>query len=92
MTITRRTLLEMSAGAGALATLSPSFGLAQAPLAQKTIPKTGEQVPPIGIGTNRYGVGTSEAERAPLRATHSGTPSTNTPPQQGSATTPPPGS
>jgi aryl-alcohol dehydrogenase-like predicted oxidoreductase len=26
-------------------------------------------LPPIGIGTNRYGVGTSEEERAPLRAT-----------------------
>jgi aryl-alcohol dehydrogenase-like predicted oxidoreductase len=35
----------------------------------KTIPKTGEMIPPIGIGTNRYGVGTAENERAPLRAT-----------------------
>ena len=26
-------------------------------------------LPPIGIGTNRYGVGTSEEERAPLRDT-----------------------
>jgi aryl-alcohol dehydrogenase-like predicted oxidoreductase len=35
----------------------------------KTIPKSGEQIPPIGIGTNRYGVGDSEDERAPLRDT-----------------------
>jgi len=35
----------------------------------KRIPSSGEMIPPIGIGTNRYGVGTSAAERAPLRAT-----------------------
>jgi aryl-alcohol dehydrogenase-like predicted oxidoreductase len=60
----------MSAGAGAAATLGLNPLLAQeAPLAMKTIPKTGESITPIGIGTNRYGVGNSEDERAPLRAT-----------------------
>ena len=38
-------------------------------LIQKRIPASGELIPPIGIGTNRYGVGTSEEERAPLRDT-----------------------
>ena len=35
----------------------------------KEIPKSGERIPPVGIGTNRYGVGESEDERAPLRDT-----------------------
>jgi aryl-alcohol dehydrogenase-like predicted oxidoreductase len=38
-------------------------------LIQKTIPKSGEMITPVGIGTNRYGVGDSEDERAPLRDT-----------------------
>jgi len=60
----------MGAGAGAAATLGLDPLLAQeAPLVMKTIPKTGEALAPIGIGTNRYGVGTSADERAPLRAT-----------------------
>jgi aryl-alcohol dehydrogenase-like predicted oxidoreductase len=37
-------------------------------LIKKTIPSSREQITPIGIGTNRYGV-SSEAERAPLRDT-----------------------
>lgn len=44
------------------------FGVAAADLVTKAIPSTGEQIPIIGIGTaRRYDVGTSEAERAPLR-------------------------
>jgi aryl-alcohol dehydrogenase-like predicted oxidoreductase len=35
----------------------------------KAIPSTGELLAPIGIGTNRYGVGESAEERAPLRDT-----------------------
>ncbi len=68
MTITRRQALEAGAALGAAA----AFGSAQAQtgeLIQKRIPKSGELLPPIGIGTNRYGVGTSEEERAPLRDT-----------------------
>jgi len=38
-------------------------------LIQKPIPASGELIPPIGMGTNSYGVGTSEEERAPLRDT-----------------------
>ncbi len=68
MTITRRQALEAGAALGAAA----AFGGAHAQngeLIQKRIPKSGELLPPIGIGTNRYGVGTSEEERAPLRDT-----------------------
>lgn len=38
------------------------------PLITKAIPKTGELLPVVGIGTNQYGVSTAE-ERAPLCAT-----------------------
>jgi aryl-alcohol dehydrogenase-like predicted oxidoreductase len=38
-------------------------------LIQKTIPSSGEMITPIGIGTNRYGVGESEEDRRPLRDT-----------------------
>jgi len=68
MTITRRQALE----AGAALAATAAFGSAWAQrgeLIQKRIPKSGELLPPIGIGTNRYGVGTSEAERGPLRDT-----------------------
>src|SRR5688572_10373215 len=68
MTITRRQALEAGAALGATA----AFGSAWAQrgdLIQKRIPKSGELLPPIGMGTNSYGVGASEEERAPLRAT-----------------------
>ena len=69
-TITRRQALEAGALCGAMVALGAGSAAAQTgPLIQKPIPKTGEMLPPIGIGTNRYGVGTSEAERAPLRDT-----------------------
>jgi aryl-alcohol dehydrogenase-like predicted oxidoreductase len=68
MPITRRETLK--AGAGAVVTLGASNVLAQSSaVIQKTIPSSGETIPPVGIGTNRYGVGDSEAERAPLRDT-----------------------
>jgi diketogulonate reductase-like aldo/keto reductase len=37
-------------------------------LIRKAIPSSGEWLPIIGLGTNRYGVDESEAARAPLRA------------------------
>lgn len=71
MTMTRRKALEGGAALGALAMFGgPNMAPAQSgELIQKRIPKSGEMLPPIGIGTNRYGVGTSEEERAPLRDT-----------------------
>ena len=68
MAMTRRDALR--AGVGAAVSLGTPNLLAQSvqPIL-KTIPSSGEMIPPVGIGTNRYGVGESEDERAPLRAT-----------------------
>lgn len=68
MTIKRRHFLQ-----GSLAVTS--YGLTagvnaatdSSALLTKTIPSTGEQIPVIGLGTNKFGVGKSEAERAPIR-------------------------
>jgi aryl-alcohol dehydrogenase-like predicted oxidoreductase len=68
MPISRRDALK--AGAGAAVALGTSSAFTQSgQLNLKTIPKSAEMIPPIGIGTNRYGVGESEEERAPLRDT-----------------------
>jgi aryl-alcohol dehydrogenase-like predicted oxidoreductase len=68
MPLTRReALLAGAAGAAALA--SPNLLAQERSLILKTIPASGEQLPPIGIGTNRYGVGESAEERRPLRET-----------------------
>jgi aryl-alcohol dehydrogenase-like predicted oxidoreductase len=68
MSITRRRALK--AGAGAMAALSVPGAWSQAQsINYKTIPKGGEMIPPVGIGTNRYSVGDDEAARAPLRDT-----------------------
>jgi aryl-alcohol dehydrogenase-like predicted oxidoreductase len=70
MAITRRQALGAGAALGAAAAFGAGNAFAQnGELIQKRIPKSGELLPPIGIGTNRYGVGTSEEERAPLRDT-----------------------
>jgi hypothetical protein len=72
MPVSRRRALKAGAALGLAVATGGGAGsvLAQAPeLVQKRIPKSGEALPPVGIGTNRYGVGESEAERAPLRDT-----------------------
>lgn len=70
MQISRREILKLGAAAGAAMTLGTPELFAQAqPLILKKIPASGEGIPPIGIGTNRFGVGAAETERAPLRAT-----------------------
>jgi aryl-alcohol dehydrogenase-like predicted oxidoreductase len=70
MTMTRRQALEAGAVCGAVVAFGAGDAAAQtgAPI-QKPIPKSGEMLPVIGIGTNRYGVGTSDEARAPLRET-----------------------
>ncbi len=63
----RRQFNKSALGAFAAA----SFATAKAApghLIQKTIPSSGESIPVIGLGTNRYGVDTSFNARAPLRA------------------------
>jgi aryl-alcohol dehydrogenase-like predicted oxidoreductase len=72
MTISRRDTLK--AGAGAAMAFSTSGGISRlfaqsGNLIMKTIPASGRMIAPVGIGTNRYGVGQTEAERAPLRDT-----------------------
>jgi len=71
MSVTRRTLLQIASGTGL------SFGLGWNPLAAasdkstiitRPIPASNETVPVIGIGTNRYRVG-SDADNAKLRET-----------------------
>jgi aryl-alcohol dehydrogenase-like predicted oxidoreductase len=72
MTMSRRQALKAGAGA-AIAVGStaqaPSLFAQTGTLIKKEIPSTGELITPVGIGTNRYGVGDSEDERAPLRDT-----------------------
>ncbi len=67
--ITRRRLIQLASGTGA------SLGLGWNPLAAQSgeliarpIPSSGEAIPAIGIGTNRYKVGTPE-QNAGLSAT-----------------------
>lgn len=71
MKISRRDAIRGSAGAalslGMSAGTGPLFAQS-APLIKKTIPSSGEQITPIGIGTNRYGLRPNE-DRTPLRET-----------------------
>lgn len=68
MKMQRRDFLKASVAAGACGLISQAGATTLGgDLVTKPIPKTGEQIPVIGIGTNRYSVGTSESERAPLR-------------------------
>jgi len=69
MTISRREFTKAGLGAVSLATLGSSGALAGPEhMIRKAIPSSGEMLPIIGLGTNRYGVDNSEAARAPLRA------------------------
>jgi len=68
MKISRRDFGKVSLGAAALAALGGPAIAGPEHLIRKAIPATGEMVPVVGLGTNRYSVGASEAERAPLRA------------------------
>ncbi len=68
MKLTRRDFNKASLGAATLAALGGSNALAgPEQMIRKAIPSSGELLPIIGLGTNRYGVGKSEAARAPLR-------------------------
>lgn len=64
--MTRREFSRAGLGAGALIAAGGSLR-AQETLLKRPIPSTGEELPIIGLGTNRYGVGDAQAERAPLR-------------------------
>ena len=69
--LTRRKILKLGAGAGALTatgTLPLSAFANTDELVERKIPSSGETVPIIGLGTNRYGVGDDAAAREPLLA------------------------
>ena len=60
MAISRRLFTKASLSAGALMTVSPSYSAVESQLIQRHIPSTGETLPIIGVGTNRYGVGDNQ--------------------------------
>lgn len=69
MKINRREFTKASLGTVSLAALGASDALAGPEhLIRKAIPSSAEKLPIVGLGTNRYGVDTSEAARAPLKA------------------------
>jgi len=68
MKISRRDFTKASLGAASVAALgSPGALAGPEEMIRKAIPSSGEMLPIIGLGTNRYGVDKSEAARAPLR-------------------------
>jgi len=68
MKITRRRFNKTAIAAGTLLAAGGPAALAgPAGVIKRPIPSTGEMMPIIGLGTNRYGVGESADERAPLR-------------------------
>ncbi len=69
MKITRREMLQVSAGIGAALFLNRFPAFAQSPaILTRTIPSSGEVVPAVGLGSARtFNVGESAAERAPLK-------------------------
>lgn len=68
MTITRREFNKAGLGALSLATFGGNALAGPEHLVRKAIPSSGEKLPIIGLGTNRYGVGDDLEKRAVLRA------------------------
>lgn len=68
MSVSRRHFNKAVVGASTLLVLGSRSTLAATePLISRPIPSTGESVPIVGIGTNRYGVGADDELRVPLR-------------------------
>ena len=66
--ISRRTFTTTTiAACGLLAAGGPAALAGQGNLIRRRIPSSGEMLPIVGLGTNRYGVGPGAEERAPLR-------------------------
>jgi aryl-alcohol dehydrogenase-like predicted oxidoreductase len=69
MRLSRREFTKAGLSAGVVLAVGGQDVLAKpADLIRKAVPSSGEMIPVIGLGTNRYGVDVSEAARAPLRA------------------------
>ena len=66
--ISRRAFTTAALAAGGLLAAGLRTALAgPADIIRRKIPSSGESIPIMGLGTNRYGVGESAAARAPLR-------------------------
>ena len=68
MSINRRDFIQTTIGATLLTALSRSSIAGPEHMIKRAIPSSGEKIPVIGLGTNRYGVGAAHEERAPLMA------------------------
>ncbi len=68
MGYTRRDFIRSSMAAATLASLGTGARAESAGMVKRVIPSSGEKIPIIGLGTNRYGVDRSESARAPLQA------------------------
>ncbi|NIV18264.1 MAG: aldo/keto reductase [Woeseiaceae bacterium] len=68
MGITRREFSKISLGVATAVTVGMPAMAGPSDFVKRPIPSTGEMIPIIGLGTNRYGVGDGETARAPLRA------------------------
>ncbi len=68
MKLSRRAFNKAGLGALSLAAMGGNALASPAPLLRKAIPSSGEMVPIIGLGTNRYGVGDDPQKRAVLSA------------------------
>jgi len=68
MGTTRREFVQAAIGASLIGSLGSNALAGSKPMIRRAIPSSGEKIPIIGLGTNRYGVDASEAARAPLRA------------------------
>ncbi|MDJ0698356.1 MAG: aldo/keto reductase [Woeseiaceae bacterium] len=68
MGFTRRDFIQSSIAAATLASLGTGARAESDGMIMRTIPSSGEKIPIIGLGTNRYGVDRSESARAPLKA------------------------
>jgi aryl-alcohol dehydrogenase-like predicted oxidoreductase len=66
--ISRRNFAKTTlAACGLVAAGGPMTLAAPAPIIRRRIPSSGELIPIMGLGTNRYGAGDSAEARAPLR-------------------------
>jgi len=67
MPITRREFARGSLGAGVVMALGGPALANNTGLTRRAIPSSGEQIPVVGVGTNRYGVSNDAELRAPLK-------------------------
>ncbi len=68
MEYTRRDFIQSSIAAATTALLGTGARAEAGNMMMRAIPSSGEKIPVIGLGTNRYGVDRSESARAPLKA------------------------